>query len=169
MNAKNFEYSLKNIPSPSKAAYLKSLIDKVEHFLKRMRWKAFFFDKEPDLSSSSDSESNEEPVYNYGFKTPRTPTKSIHLMAFEEDIYKLVQNIKFARGLNDFQQKLKRDVREIQSSNKLLVPADKSTNLYELDTLQYNKLLNENITKVYKKTQCRFEDRHGKQRELQPA
>ena len=37
----NFEYSLKNIPTPSKKNYTKLMIDKTEHFLKRMRWKAF--------------------------------------------------------------------------------------------------------------------------------
>ena len=42
MNVKNFQYSLKNIPIPKDNAYLKCLIDKTEHFIKWMRWKAFF-------------------------------------------------------------------------------------------------------------------------------
>ena len=44
MESKNLGYSLKNIPIPSKASYLKSMIDKVENFIKRIRWKAHFFD-----------------------------------------------------------------------------------------------------------------------------
>ena len=40
----NLQYSLKNIPIPNKATYEKSIISKTESFLKRMRWKAFFFD-----------------------------------------------------------------------------------------------------------------------------
>ena len=39
----SFEYSTKNIPTASKTSYLKRFIDKTEIFLKRMRWKAFFF------------------------------------------------------------------------------------------------------------------------------
>ena len=35
---------LKNIPLPTKDAYLKSLIHKLESFIKRIRWKAFFFE-----------------------------------------------------------------------------------------------------------------------------
>ena len=37
-------------------------------------------------------------------------------------------------------------------SPKLLVPAEKTNNLYEFTTKQYNKLLIENISKTYKKT-----------------
>ena len=37
------EYSLKNIPIPSRDNYLRNLIEKVESVLKRMRWKAHFF------------------------------------------------------------------------------------------------------------------------------
>ena len=35
---------------------------------------------------------------------------------------------------------------------KLLIPADKTNNLYEITGEQYNKLLLENISKTYKKT-----------------
>ena len=39
----NFNYSLKNIPVPSKSSYKLKLIDKIENVIKRMRWKAQFF------------------------------------------------------------------------------------------------------------------------------
>ena len=42
MESKILEYSLKNIPIPSKASYLKSMMDKVENFIKRIRWKGHF-------------------------------------------------------------------------------------------------------------------------------
>ena len=45
MERKNFKYSLKNIPVPSEDNYMKTMISKVESLLRRMRWKAFFFDK----------------------------------------------------------------------------------------------------------------------------
>ena len=48
MKLKNFGYSWKNIPIPSKTNYLKCMIEKVESFVKRLRWKAFYFCKEKD-------------------------------------------------------------------------------------------------------------------------
>ena len=42
IEAKNLRYLLKNIPIPNKQHYLKSIIDKVESFITRLRWKACF-------------------------------------------------------------------------------------------------------------------------------
>ena len=47
---------------------------------------------------------------------------------------------------------LSNDVKNIKKNPKLLVPARKTNNLYELTTEEYNKLLIENISKMYKKT-----------------
>jgi len=48
----NLNYSLKNItyhlPVPSKQSYIKTMVNEVEHFIKRLRWKAFFQQTEPD-------------------------------------------------------------------------------------------------------------------------
>ena len=38
------------------------------------------------------------------------------------------------------------------SDNHLFVKAEKSTNFYKLDAAKYNQLLNDNITKAYKKS-----------------
>ena len=38
-----FNYSLKNIPVPSRTSYKLQLIDKIESVIKRMPWKAHFF------------------------------------------------------------------------------------------------------------------------------
>ena len=152
MIRKNYEYSLKNIPSPSKDAYLKCLINKTEHFIKRMRWKAFFFEKELRKQENGSNEDDEDTPNNFGFKTQKTPPKSVHLKQFEDEMYTLIQQIEFDNRRNDFQQKLKRDCIDIRSSGKLLVPADKSSNLYEMDVDQYNKLLSEKVTQSYRKT-----------------
>ena len=44
METVNFNYSLKNIPIPNNKSCLKTMIDKVEKFIRRMRWKAHFFE-----------------------------------------------------------------------------------------------------------------------------
>ena len=49
------------------------------------------------------------------------------------------------------QRPLSDGIRNIRKNPKLLIPADKTNNLYELSTDQYNKLLTENISKTYKK------------------
>ena len=45
MEARNLGYSMKNIPVPPKQRYLKSMIEKVESFITRLRWKAHFLKK----------------------------------------------------------------------------------------------------------------------------
>ena len=42
MDQINIDYSLKNIPIPSKFQYKKQLVSKVASFASRLRWKAFF-------------------------------------------------------------------------------------------------------------------------------
>ena len=39
----NFNYSLKNIPTPTKTSYQLMLMEKIESVIKRMRWKAHFY------------------------------------------------------------------------------------------------------------------------------
>ena len=88
MNAINFEYSLKNIPTPPEHSYLKSLMGKVESFLKRLRWKAYFYE-------NSDENNLEHVNNNYGFKSDRTPPQNKHLNEFENAMYDMVKNIEF--------------------------------------------------------------------------
>ena len=94
MDQRNFPYSIKNIPVKSKRLYLKILIDKVELLINRMRWKALFFEYES------------ENTFNYGFKTHKCPPT------------KMISNVQLRRVNNDFQNKLKNDIRSIQSIKK---------------------------------------------------
>ena len=61
MEAKNLGYSLNNIPITTKQHYLQPVIDKVESFITRLRWKAYFFE-EPGQRNSNNST-------NFGFKS----------------------------------------------------------------------------------------------------
>ena len=63
----------------------------------------------------------------------------------------MVQNIEFKKVKSNFQMQLSSDVKNIKKNPKLLVPADKTNNLYEPTSELYNKLLTENISKSYKK------------------
>ena len=63
----------------------------------------------------------------------------------------VVQAIKFKRRPNRFQAKLAADIKQITKSTNLLIPADKTTNLYKMEVNDYKKLLTDNITSAYRK------------------
>ena len=143
MEQVNFGYSTKNIPAPTQTDYLKCLLAKTEKFMRSIRWRTFFFlnpEKTPD---------NKE---TYGFPSTKSPSPILELKEFEDDMLNLVQNIQFKHPRKQFQKKLRNDSIKIKENQKVLIPADKTTNFYKLKPEQYNKLLEENINKSYKKT-----------------
>ena len=94
------------------------MLYKLEHFIKHLRSKAFFFDQKNDEC--------------FGFKSEKTPPQHEKLIAFEEDFYALVKSIKFSNRRNQFQSNLINEVKKIKESHNLIVSADKTTNLYEM-------------------------------------
>ena len=62
------------------------------------------------------------------------------LAEFEKDMMVMVKNIQFRKINNNFQQKLKEDIKDIKSITKVLAPADTSRNIYKLENDQYCKL-----------------------------
>ena len=134
------DYSLENIPIPSRDSYLRNLIEKAESVLKRMRWKAHFFIK---------GEKSQESTRNFGLSSKKTPPTVLELKPFEEDVIKLLETIKFRDKKDYFQDTLANDLKKINSSDKMFVLADKTRNIYETSLDTY-KLLHDNITKTYK-------------------
>ena len=66
----------------------------------------------------------------------------------------MIQKIKFRAVKCPFQRNLSSDIQtNIKTSTHLLVPADKTSNFYKMDSNTYNSLLQKNITKTYKKVQ----------------
>ena len=144
MELKNFGYSLKNIPLPNKKTYTKLMIEKTQSFLKRLRWKAFFFD--------NPSENSGDRKQNFRFKSEKCPSQNKEILHFENDMYEMISNLKFKDSRpSDFQCKMSKDIKDMKSSQHLYVPADKTTNLYKISTEQYQHLLHSNITANYRK------------------
>ena len=56
-----FNYSMKNIPIPDKSKYYIKFIEKIESFIKRIRWKAYFF------LNNDNKDPHKKEIY--GFKT----------------------------------------------------------------------------------------------------
>ena len=146
----NFGYSVKNIPIPGEEQYKLQLINKIELLIKRMRWKALFFDINQNKNDVVD-QNNQQPE-TYGMKSPNCPPPIKELSNFEKDLFDLVNKIKFRKIQCEFQSRMRNDIRDIQSSNKTLTPADKTSNLYKLPKEKYKQILQNSITKTYKKT-----------------
>ena len=133
-------YSTKNIPIPSKLQNQRRMIEKRESFMRRMRWKLF-------------AVLNPGMVYKktFGFNTTISPPQLKELELFESDFFALIRNIKFRPIHSKFQSMLKKDVQRIHESEDVIVSADKTRNMFKIPVKQYNKLVKDNITSVYKK------------------
>lgn len=149
MERLNLDYSYKNIPLPSHNEYRKVLLEKVESVIKRMRWKAFFFLKKNETDNELDDDITKQSC-KFGFKSRKSPPLIPEMQNFENDMLKMVENVEFRRYCNQFQSSLKEDLRKINATNKILVPADKTRNIYCLNHEDYDKILTENITSTYK-------------------
>ena len=64
----------------------------------------------------------------------------------------MIKNIQFRHINSTSQEQLKKDIQQIRQRNQLFVSADKSRNIYKMNKEDYEKLMHENITKTYKKT-----------------
>ena len=70
---------------------------------------------------------------------------------FEKDVMNIVKNLELRKIKDEFQDRLKEDVKKINASPNILVFADKPSNIYEQNPEEHRKILKENITKTYKK------------------
>ena len=126
METFNITYSKKNIPIPSENEYKLKLIMKTENLLKRMGWKALAY-----LGKLKGSDKD-----NYGFKTVKCPSSVKELVPFENDMMDMIKDLEFKRVKNEFQSKLRNDIRQILRSNNLFISADKSRNIYKVSKVK---------------------------------
>ena len=143
----NFGYSVKNIPTPSQRTYKLQLIESIEALIKRMRWKAIFYNP----NDPPDTNEEGEAPQTFGLKTNRCPKQVPGMNKFEADLINIAANMDFRRTSDDFQKKMKKDIQDIRKSNKTLTPADKTSNYYRLSKEEYNTLKHNAITSTYKK------------------
>ena len=73
------------------------------------------------------------------------------MLNFEKRLLGMIENIKFRKVKCELQKKLSADIRNnFVKSDKLLVPADKTSSFYRMDATSYNDLRQKNITMTYK-------------------
>jgi len=65
--------------------------------------------------------------------------------------------VQFKNANSNFQKQLSKDVKEVKKAKNLTIPANKTTNFYTIEPKQYENLLEENITKDYKKAAIELE------------
>ena len=64
----------------------------------------------------------------------------------------MLEKIEFRKYSNPMMKKITKDLNELKKTNKVILFADKSSNIYKIDREKYEKLLFENVTKNYTKT-----------------
>ena len=87
----------------------------------------------------------------FGFRSTKNPPMIREMKAFEDDLFNLVNNIKYKPVHNEFQEQMKTDKQRIVNSKEVIVSADKTSNMYKMDSKDYSHKVMDNITKEYKK------------------
>ena len=87
MKPLDITFSEKNIVLTNLHNYRRALLNEVEKFIERVRWRVFFF-KNPDLRSKSGKET-------YGLKTANLAPSDNDLKEFERRLDNIIKNIKF--------------------------------------------------------------------------
>ena len=144
MDKIQFNYSTKNIPCSGKIEYMKKLIQETGKFFHRATWKAHFA-LDPEAKSSN--------IRTFGFRTQNAPPHVKELDEFKNAVIEMIRGVQFRSVTNEFQEKLKADTKKIKNTKEIIVKADKTRNFYKVPVSTYDKLLQESITKEYKKAE----------------
>ena len=113
MEKLNYNYSFKNIPTPTKMSHQLALIEKIESIIKTMRWKTHF------LLNGDNKENNTRT--SFGFKSRYHPPPCTELEHFENDLINIINNAKFTNNKNSFQKKLRANITEIKNSRNIYI------------------------------------------------
>ena len=143
--------SAKNIPIPPEKEYRKCLVAKIESFLHRILWRAYFVLGYHKAKMEKDDIDEEEANENFGFKSGKNPPKIKELDAFVRDVLDIVNKVTFRNKPNKFQRELNINMKKMKETSSIIIGADKSMNFYKTGYQKYQKLLNDNVTKEYKK------------------
>ena len=109
MDHHSFDYSMKCVPIPSEEEYKLQLLDSIHKLDTRMRWRALHF-----LNPNPTTNSKE----TYGFNTSTAPPGIKELKSFQEGLIDIAKNIKFQKVNNQFQNKLRNDLKNIRREDR---------------------------------------------------
>ena len=143
MDPIEFEFgSAKNIPIANEVEYMELFIQATEKFYKNFTWY---------ICRKLYPENFQNNKETYGFNSCKAPPRLKELKDFEKDLALFVRKIKFRKRSNNFMSVLNMEKKKISRQDKLIIPADKTTNRFLLKLEDYNKLIEKEIQKDYKK------------------
>ena len=91
MDKFNFGYSPNNIPIENGRQYKLKLVEKIKAVIRRMQWKAFYFEQ-------GGTRNNSKNIY-YSLTSDKTQSPMKLLELFEKDLFKIVEKIKFRKSI----------------------------------------------------------------------
>ena len=89
-----------------------------------------------------------------GLQSEATPPQEAQktLEPFAQDILHLIRNLEYRKVRCNFQSDLKKFIADVKKSGKVYVPCDKTRGYYEYTPEDYRELIQNNVTKEYRKT-----------------
>ena len=87
----------------------------------------------------------------YDLKTLNSLTKIKDTVSFEQDLWYLVNKIKFQKVSSNFQNHLKENIKPMKKSKNLFAFVDKTSNIYQIRNGKYNKSTTDATTSMCKK------------------
>ena len=106
-------------------------------------------------SFSSQAKTSKE---TFGLSTSNSPPPIKELKPLQDGLCEVARNLQFREVNDQFQKELKDDLKTIKNDKKVIVAADKTINFYKMEKENYKELLNNNVTKDYKKTDAKTVD-----------
>lgn len=158
-------FSPKNVAIPDHKKYTMDMLQSVQKFIKRIRWKVYHHNmrcqngenktNQQDRNSNTRNEgNNREPTKfdkKYGIKTRKSPPNIPALDNFELDMLNMVKGLKKKKKqkyMNPRLQKINETFKKIKDDDMLKVPADKTMNIYSIDYNKYNELILTELRKI---------------------
>ena len=138
----NFGYSMKKTYIPRNREYLMQLTHSVQECVNNLRWRAEHYLRPKHVKNKK---------VRFGFKSIKSAEPIAEMKDFEDKLFELTKNIKFEEVHNSFQNKLNKDIRDIQNDPRVYCPADKTTNFYKMKIETAEALVEKEIHKEYKK------------------
>ena len=107
-----------------------------------MRWKTLKFLGKLNIAQEEKTD----------FVSRTCPRSFDKISVFEDTLTFLIKNIKFRNVKNKFQSLLNEDIKRINMTDKMLIPADKSLTKYQIEKSDYSKFFRENVGKTYERS-----------------
>ena len=101
--------------------------------------------------SSASQFDDEDYIRKYGLKSSWNPGVQLELRDFENDITRMITNVKQRKSSNQLQKNVHELRKKLSQSKEIIVESDKTGNHYKMAAKDYEKALKNEITKDYRK------------------